>query len=622
MILSIGTKGATAMAVALVCATLTFLPTTVGAVFVEVTEEALGYSHGAVPGVAAIAWPDVDADGYPDLFVGPAHLFMNDGDGTFTYVAPDVSGLDLVDVGGEARATFADVTGDGFVEVVVADYYGSHSWYFVNSGPPDFTFSGSLMHTFEPGVFGGQPTFVDGDGDRTPELYQGLLGSWDPPTVGLDRYLALVADDWTDVTTSRIPALDTEAYRRPVRGSNACDYDDDGDVDIFVPVYGITATESHDNMLWRNDGTGQFTDAARGAGVHTETHSDYGGLASGASWGDFDNDGDFDLVVANIHGWAVLWRNEGDGTFSTANADAGLPQSNGEWHGSMFFDYDNDGDLDLWLTKWYDYQYSRIYRNDGPDDLGHYTEVTAILGFDHDTHLNFTQGLACADYDRDGDLDVAFDNIWNDATYRGQYLWRNDLDASSADNHWLVVVLQDPAGDAGILNARIRLRYTDGTWSGVRQVESTSSDLSMNMHPVHFGLGEHGALDHATVRWMHGEEERFEIAAVDQWVTLVRGEGATPTGIVDDPGVAVPGLGLAPNPSRAGETVHLRLPSARPYKVTLYDPRGRAVRTWQVAPAGHLFDLEIPTRGLAAGVYFVKARGADQEVSRALTIVR
>lgn len=498
--------------------------------FVNVTSTAMKRIPSQVEGRESIAWPDVNDDGCPDLFIGSKHLYLNMCDGLFELQDPAQNGFDAMGDVWFARSTWADADNDDDLDCVVSSYYGNFTQYFRNNGPPLNTFTSSNLYTHEPSVYGGQPTFFNADKDLTYEIYLGMLGNWTPFTVGKDRLFDWVSNKWTDVSATRMPELETSAYRRPVRGNVACDYDNDNDMDLYVPVYGITASANNNNILWQNDGAGNFTDVAWQAGVAVEPNSNYGGLASSASWGDFNNDGLFDLVVANIHGRVALYKNLGNGQFSQEkNAEVGLPNINYEWHNTLWFDYDNDGDLDLFLNQWYDNQIAFLFRNDGPENLGTFTDVTNQLGFNSGNDLNFVTGWAVADYDRDGDLDLAF---YNDSkTSRGFYLWRND---HNNDNKWLIVKLIGNRGSVNrnALGAKVRILFNDDTWSPVKQVEASSCDQGMNMHPVHFGLGKHSSYRYIRVTWPHGVNEYFTpgmfAKPVNSHIDLRQGAG-TPT---------------------------------------------------------------------------------------------
>lgn len=501
----------------------------VQAQYSNVTEQALGYTPATVPGMESVGWLDVNNDGWPDMFVCSKYLYLNNQDGTFTLQSPDSTGFNGMGGVYFSRATFADADNDGDLDCIQTPYYSSdRTMYFENSGAPDFHFDSTTIFVHDYAVLGGQPTFFNSDSDLDYEAYLGMLGNWSPTVIGRDRFFDQAGGSWFDATATNIPQLMLTTYRRPVRGNVACDYDNDGDMDVFVPVYGITTGESHLNMLWQNDGAGNFVDVAQAAGVAIQTGSNYNGLASGASWGDIDNDGWFDLAVANIHGLAPVYRNNHDGTFTEEIASIGLPTYQREWHNTLFLDFDNDGDMDLFLNQWYNGYRAYLFRNDGPENLGHFTEVTNNLGFTSTTDLNYITGWATADYDRDGDLDLLYYNASD--SYKGTYLWRND--SAATGNHWLVARLQGNGITVNqhALGAKAQILFSDSSWSPVMQVEASSADQGQNMTAIHFGLGQHTSFTYIKVNWPDGNEEYFFQEALSQpfdaWVDVLQGTGS------------------------------------------------------------------------------------------------
>lgn len=463
--------------------------------------------------------------------MGDDVLYENNGDGTFTRITN--VGLDAPF--GDYRATWADADNDGDLDCYqssfnISDPDSETVWdtYFENEGPPDYSFTGYDNYVHPDYSRGGQGCFVDTDGDSYYELYEGTFGNWDPYGGAFpDKFFeADGGETWTDVTGTYVPQLETNDYKRHVRGESPCDYDNDFDMDIFVPVYGVDwGDPSWENYLWLNDGTGNFTDYAEEAGVDIEPHGRYGvGLASGASWGDYDNDGYMDLCVGNIHGWAALYHNDRDGTFTNVTEEAGLYTGQKEWHSPNWFDFDNDGDLDLIVWQWYTYR-GYIFENEGPENLGHFDDVTNELGL---SAIFFTNiySLACAD----GDMDFAMNRGGGDA---GRYLLRND---TGRDNHWLVFELEGDGTTCGITahGAKVRVRLEDSTIM-TRQVEPVSADAGMNMIPVHFGLGDNTSIDYVQVFWLCGHQEYWDFAdiggSVDRYINLVEGTGTESTDV-------------------------------------------------------------------------------------------
>ena len=228
-------------------------------------------------------------------------------------------------------------------------------------------------------------------------------------------------------------------------GAAFLDYDSDGDLDLYIvngaPLPGFKTAVLPMNTLYQNDGSGRFSDVTPIAGVGDT------GYGMGCVAADYDNDGDTDLYVTNF-GENLLYQNNGDGTFTDATAHAGV--GNGEkWSSSCaFLDYDHDGNLDLYVVNYLDYDlaadqdwldprgrriYSNpqvyagisdtLYRNDGD---GTFTDVTRQAGVYNKAGKGL--GVTCGDYDNDGRIDIY---VANDTT--PNFLYRNSGDGRFVD---------------------------------------------------------------------------------------------------------------------------------------------------------------------------------------------
>ncbi len=168
------------------------------------------------------------------------------------------------------------------------------------------------------------------------------------------------------------------------------DYDNDGDIDLYVGIGLLANTPSR---LFLNNGNGTFTDVTHLANVENYERS-----SEGAGFGDYDNDGDIDLYVVNWGGQEnVLYRNNGDGTFTDVSADAGVNASSDGLSGT-FADYDNDGDLDLCVANYG--VPNLLYRNNGDGTFTDVAEEASVA----DSGRSFFHQFA--DYDNDGDMDL------------------------------------------------------------------------------------------------------------------------------------------------------------------------------------------------------------------------
>ncbi|MFT5089511.1 MAG: hypothetical protein ACI8PG_003881, partial [Planctomycetota bacterium] len=265
---------------------------------------------------------------------------------------------------------WADYDIDGDVDLYIFTDNSTTNKLYKNNGNNTFTNVGG---TTADGGDSGAASWGDYDGDGDLDLYTTANGTANR----LYRY------DGSDTFVDVAVASGTGSTGAST-GAAWMDYDTDGDLDLFV------ATTGAGNILYNNNGSGVFTDVATAAGVTDAT-----GQARGVAWGDYDDDGDQDLYIANQSAANKLYSNDGDGTFTdvggtTADASSSLAP--------IWVDYDNDQDLDLFVYN--GATDNRLYRNDGG---GTFVEGAVAAG----VGPTATGGEGTwADYDNDGDLDV------------------------------------------------------------------------------------------------------------------------------------------------------------------------------------------------------------------------
>ena len=291
-----------------------------------------------------------------------------------------------------------------------------------------------IMETVTAGL-----ALFDYDNDRDVDIYflngAPLKGTRvrKPPTNALYRN----DGNWRFTDVTQRSGLGDTGYGL---GGAVGDYDNDGDQDVYVTNYGP-------NVLYRNNGDGTFTDVTRQAGVAGISQ-----VGAGACFLDMDGDGDLDLYVANYlkfsyethvttmaDGYptyvnprhypplpAVLYRNNGDGTFTDVSEASGIGKHAGYGMGIVCADYDNDGDTDIFVGN--DVFENFLFRNDGH---GRFEEVALPAGFAYKSNgdPSASMGVDCGDYDNDGWLDFFVTSYQNDLTV----LYRNLGDGTFQD---------------------------------------------------------------------------------------------------------------------------------------------------------------------------------------------
>lgn len=455
--------------------------------FEDVTERSGDLGKGYGMGVAA---GDYDRDGYPDLYLTnfeANRLLRNQGDGTFRDVT-QASGTQ--DIRWSSSASFADFDGDGWLDLYVCNYV-------------DFTWT---TH---------KPCFSE----SSSRDYCGPLSFNSYP----DRLFRNRGDGTFEDVSARTRVI---AHYGGALGVTAADFNGDGRLDFYV------ANDGRDNQLWlqAKDGTFQNEALLAGCAFNEDGRAE---ASMGVDAADFDGDGDEDLFMTHLTDETnTLYLNLGGGMFEdyTFEASLGVASRSFTGFGTAFFDYDNDGWLDLYiangavqtietLARQGDpfplHQLNQLFRNEGN---GQFRDVSKDVG-PALAISEVSRGLAAGDLDNDGDTDLVVAN--NHGPLR---ILRNDI---GNRRRWLGVRLLSSATGSDLVGARVALELEPGRtlW---RRFRADSSYCSANDPRVLFGLGEVAAPRNLTVYYADGTREQWSNLPTNQWHTLIRGEGQTP----------------------------------------------------------------------------------------------
>ena len=452
--------------------------------FTDVTEEAAVGDTGFGLGVTV---GDYDNDGDPDLYLnnfGPNVLYRNNGNGTFSDVT-DEAGVQNGSLVG-AGACFLDMDKDGDLDLYAANYL-------------DFSYDLHVERSYE-----GLPVYP------SPRDYEPI-----PDTL----YRNNGDGTFTDVSEQSGVAM----HAGTGMGTVCADYDSDGDTDVFV------LNDVGENFFFENDGSGKFEEV----GVFIGAAYNYYGLENasmGADCGDYDNDGHLDFIMTSYQGdMPVLYRNMGDRRFEDVTAVTGAgagayPHVN--W-GTGLVDFDNDGDLDIFIANGHTED-----NIDVRDETTSYRAPNLLLvntGDGKFTNMSdrsgngllpvfASRGAAFDDLDNDGDVDVVILNSRQAPT-----ILRND---SQNDHHWIQIRLQGVETNRDGVGANVKVIAGDLT--RVDEVHSGRSYQSHYGSRLHIGLGTRDRIDRIEVRWIGGSMDVFEDIAVDQLLSITEGSG-TPT---------------------------------------------------------------------------------------------
>jgi hypothetical protein len=507
---------------------------------------------------AAAAVADYDQDGFEDIFVTDScatcknHLYHNNGDFTFTDVADKAGVANGNDAeNASAGALWFDFNNDGLPDLFVVRF--GHSILYQNLGNGKFrdvTKAAGLdryMNAIKAIAF-------DYDNDGYPDLFIGSyfqpINIFHPTTPrffpesfenannggGVTIFHNNKDGTFTEVTEQA--GIHTTGWTLDLGHGQA---NNNGWEDLYV------ANDFGTDRFYVNNGNGTFTDKTETAtGFDTKK-------GMNADWGDFDNDGFLDIYVTNItddymREGNFLWHNNGNLTFTDLSRETGTYDTGWGWAGK-FFDYDNDGWLDLYVMNgWVSagkenyvpdifamitkpgvdfadarnwppignkslsgYEKKRLFHNEG----GHiFKDEAARHGLDS---TKDGRGIAVADFDNDGRLDLFVTNADDEP-----FLYRNILPTGA---HWMGFILEGTKSNRFAVGAQVRL--TAGGRTYLRYVNGGNGFASQSTMRVYFGLGKNEKIEGVEIRWPSGQKQKLASLAVDHLYKITEGQPTT-----------------------------------------------------------------------------------------------
>jgi hypothetical protein len=450
--------------------------------FTDITEKAdvpgTGYGLGCV-------WGDYDNDGFPDLFVtqyGRNVLYHNNRDATFTDVT-DKAGVAGLDSGAfHSGAVLFDYDRDGYLDLYVGSYVA-----------------------------------LDSDGPRYCNI--GTVRSSCPPSAYKGSANALYHNNKDGTFTNVTRASNIFQPHGKNLSVGAADYDNDGWPDLFV------ANDALEAYLYHNQHDGTFKEIAVPSGM---AYSAGGGLMAAMciSLGDYDNDGWLDLYISDFQGSSDhLWHNDGKGNFDEVSDEAGItvPTRHVLSFGGGFFDYDNDGWLDLFIANGHVYpeievaspgtpykQINSLFHNVGN---GKFVETTVTTGTGAQApHAG--RGAAFADFDNDGFVDVLVADNGDPPL-----LLHN---TGGNGNHFLNFKLVGTNSNRDAIGVRIRV--DGGGLSQIREIAGAGSYLSQSDLRANFGIGNATRAQGVEIKWPSGRSQAFHDVPADRFYQVKEGQ--------------------------------------------------------------------------------------------------
>ncbi len=558
-----------------------------------------------IPTPSSLIWGDYDNDGKLDILLAGissigaiAQIHRNNGTGTFNDIGaglPDLHDCSVAwgdyDNDGDLDILLAGGTGTGFIARIYRNDAGS------------FTDIAAGL----PGLYDCSAAWGDYDNDGDLDL---LLTGF---TTGGTGYLSEVYRNDAGTFTSIGAGLPGVSFSSVAWG----DYDNDGDLDILLT--GDTGS-GYIARVYRNDGGGTFADAS--AALPGVAHSS-------VAWGDFDDDGDLDILLAGDTSStyiSLVCRNLGGGVFAPAAYLTGVSQGSVAWG-----DYDNDGDLDILLAGDTGSGYvSLVYRNNGD---GTFTDIGAGLPGVIDA------SVAWGDSDNDGDLDILLMGYTGSAYLSGVFSSSGSVanaPPSPPSNLAAIVVGSevtlswDPASDDTTPAAGLSYNLRVGTTPGGGEVLSGMADAATGYRSV-VQLGNTNQRTSWTLDLPAGPDYYWSVQAIDAGFAASQWAMEIATGV--DDGAPTPRAfalhAAVPNPFNPRTTIRYDLPRDSRVHLSVYDVSGRLVRTLvegvEVAAGQReaVWDgRDEVGRSASSGVYFCRLETDDYHTAIRMTLLK
>ncbi|WP_046757183.1 FG-GAP-like repeat-containing protein [Kordia jejudonensis] len=516
--------------------------------------------------------------------------------------------------------SFCDFNNDGWDDITIATQSGDPVKIYKNNG--DGTFSPETTLVPNNTAQQKQVIWVDFDNDGDKDLF--VAGDVDG-----SRFYRNDGTQLTDITVAAgFPTEPQDNY-----GASWGDYNNDGYLDVFLCNRGANIPQP--NYLYKNNGDGTFTNVSAAAGIDAGSH-----LSFCSAFFDYNNDGWQDIYMANdkINTTNILYKNNGDGTFSDVSEESGtniaidamsvtiadfdgdtwfdiyvtngipgnyLLRNNGDgtftnianqtgtmfnsiaW-GAVFLDAENDGDLDLYVSGAFDgsnasYLSAALYTNNNAGTFS----IANNSSFQNDTRESYANAIG--DSDNDGFPEIIVSNSGGDNIF----LWKNE---TTDTNNWLKVNLEGVVSNKQGIGATIEIN--SGGVSQYRYTVCGEGYISQNSSTEFFGVGTNAVIDYVQVTWLGGAQDILYNVVPNQTLTILEGSSPLNTEEFETNNT----IRVYPNPTTG--KIWIQNTTNNVHEYVVFDSRGVQVKKGKI----HQQDY-INLNTLSSGYYTLKITG-------------
>jgi hypothetical protein len=529
------------------------------------------------------SWGDFNNDGYPDLFIANGgrtaasnknFLFLNNGNWNFESIT-EGDMVNFTSTYGSGGGSWGDYDDDGDLDIFVSFFSNQNNHLYRNDGNGTFTRITEGTVVNDGGDSAG-PSWVDYDNDGDLDLF--VIND-------INQKNFLYRNDGNGSFTKITEGAIVNDIAQNHLAASWADFDNDRDMDVFV------ANNVHDR-LYVNNGNGTFSSLTTGDIVNDGKFSLFG------SWGDYDNDGNLDLFVSTYFSTNdFLYNGSGDTTFQKITSGPIVENPTGVCNG-VWSDLDNDGDLDLFVSSWL--ENNRYYRNDGN---GNFTQVTS-----GDFVNEKGGGVSIADIDRDGFLDIFIARGAVGAPYDNR-IYAND----GNNNSWLSIKCIGTASSRSAIGSRVRAKAAiDGipVWQ-MREIAQQNHFNGASILDVHFGFGNATVIDSLVIQWPSGLQELYQGLALNDFYTATEGGGIVSQIEPQSTDSKLPGtyrlMQNYPNPFNPVTNIEFQIPNSEFVTLKIFNLLGEEVATLvnETKPAGR-YTVTWDATGFASGLYFYR----------------